>query len=407
MTLRLIAAFAATTALGTGLAAPLAAESAAISIERQASSPSASTNSQNPLARFTPAADRREHRIDYAHWDEALGWFVVPMGPSIRVGAGRVDPRTGTRRIYGHESRYRLEGNRVAFSYLTAEIRASLTEYRADLERIGSEIDLTTLPRNEQLAFWLNLHNVAVIEALAGEYPMAEPYERTFGSNSAALDDAKLVTVARVSLSPREIREGIVYPNWSDPKVIYGFWRGVIGGPSIQRLAFTGGNVDALLSLSAEEFVNSLRGVESWGGSLRVSPIYEDTASFYFSDSEDLRAHLSQYARDDVRELVSRYEQVSYKSFETDIADLQRGERDPSLAQLCSSGGGPVGGYDLAISAQPIVCNTPASRPNPAIQRLMEERAENLRRARSRGIRSGMVIYGDGAYVAGETVEVE
>ena len=109
------------------------------------------------------------------------------MGPSIRQGAPRVDPRTGTRRIYGHESRFRLEGNRVAFSYLTPEIMTALSEYRADLERIGSTIDLTTLPRNEQLAFWFNLHNVAVIETLAGEYPLSEPHERAFGSN--ACDD--------------------------------------------------------------------------------------------------------------------------------------------------------------------------------------------------------------------------
>ena len=330
MTLRMIAALAA----ATSLTAPLAAESTAIPAPASAQESPSTVSSQNPLARFTPAADRREHRIDYAHWDEALGWMVIPMGPSIRQGAGRVEPRTGTRRIYGHESRFRLEGNRVAFSYLTPDMREALSEYRADLERVGSTIELTTLPRNEQLAFWLNLHNVAVIEALAGEYPLSEPHERAFGSNGAALDDAKLVTVAGVALSPREIREGIVYPNWRDPKVIYGFWHGVIGGPSIQRLAYTGSNVDALLSLSAEEFVNSLRGVESWGGALRVSPIYEDAARFYFSDSDALRTHISQYARDDVRELVSEYQQVAYKSLERDVADLQRGERDPSHATL-------------------------------------------------------------------------
>ncbi len=377
------------------LTAPLAAESA-IAVPQNANAQSA-TPAASGLAQFAPDADRSAHRIDYEHWDEALAWFVVPMGPSIRQGAPRVDPRVGTRRIYGHESRYRLEGNRVAFSYLTPEITTAISDYRADLEQVGSDLDLTSIPRNEQLAYWINLHNVAVIEALAADYPMTQP--------SDAFDDAKLVTVNGVALSPRDIREGIVYPNWSDPKVMYGFWRGVIGGPSIQRLAYTGGNVDALLSLSAEEFVNSLRGVERWGGALRVSPIYEEAARFYFSDSDALRAHLAQYARDDVRELVGETDRVAYKRLESDLADLQRGERDPSTSPLCVASGGANGGRGLTVSET--LCSVEMTRLNPAIQRLMVERATKLERARRAGIRSGMVIYGDGEYSPENTPEVE
>ncbi len=402
MKLRSNLCLTATLLAASSLAAPIAAESAAVAVptQSQTRSTASAESLTSGLAQFAPDAEHRAHRIDYAHWDEALSWLVVPMGPSIRQAAPRVNPRTGTRRIYGHESRYRLEGNRVAFSYLAPDIRAAITEYRADLERVGTELELTAIPRNEQLAFWINLHNVAVIEALAGEYPLAEPGARSFGSNGATLDDAKLITVGGVALSPRDIRERIVYPNWSDPKVMYGFWRGVIGGPSIQRLAYTGSNVDALLALSAEEFVNSLRGVESWGDALRVSPIYEEAERFYFSDSDTLRAHLSQYARDDVRELISENSVVAYKTLEPDLADLSRGERDPSLSYLCGGVGGPVGSADLTITVGQ--CTPSRFSPNPAVQRLMSERAVKLRRARSRGIRSGMVIFGDGSYVAGQ-----
>ncbi len=378
----------------TGLSAPLAAESAPLAVPASSSSiqnqsPNSVGSMPAAFAQFAPAAERREHRIDYQHWDEALGWFVVPMGPSIRQGAPRVDPLTGTRRIFGHESRYRLEGNRVAFSFLTPQIRQSITEYRADLERIGSDLDLSAIPRNEQLAFWINLHNVAMIEALAAEYPLSE-----IGEDGVSLDDTKLVNVGGVALSPRDIREGIVYANWRDPKVMYGFWRGAIGGPSIQRLAYTGGNVDALLALSAEEFVSSLRGIERWGGALRVSPIYDEAARFYFSDTDVLRAHLTQYARDDVRELISETPEVAYKRLENDLADLARGESQMLLVPLTSiECGGSCSASTGLSDAMPV-----RNRPNLAIQRLMQERAEKLRRARSRGIRSGMVIYGDGDY---------
>ncbi|MEL6530249.1 MAG: DUF547 domain-containing protein, partial [Pseudomonadota bacterium] len=361
------------------LGTPLAAESSngAPVIAAQGISQSGQASRSNALEQFAPASNRREHRIDYEHWNDALAWFVIPMGPSIRETPGSVQSRTGTRRIYGHESRYRLEGNRVAFSFISPEIRQALTDYRADLERAGSDLDLTSIPRNEQLAFWLNLHNVAVIEALAKEYPLTEPAERAFGSNAAPLDDAKLVTIKGVELSPRDIRERIVYANWSDPKVMYGFWRGVIGGPSIQRIAYTGRNVDALLSLAGEEFVNSLRGVEGGGGSLRISRIYEEAAPYYFADFDDVRSHIAQYAGEDVTKLLNKTERTRYNAFDGDLADLARGEREtitqPLASIQCGGACNPNIGFSDLIAAR--------TRPNPAIQRLMIERQAKIEKA--------------------------
>jgi hypothetical protein len=389
----MMARYTAALVASLAMTLPLSARNAEGFAPPQQTSVTSGTATDFP--QFVPAADRTNDRLDWQHWDEALRWMVIPMGPSIRQGAARVDPATGTRRIFGHESRLRLEGNRVAFSFLTPEIIAALGEYRADLERIGSELDVAKLPRNEQLSFWLNLHNVAVIEALAKAYPLPEPKARTFGPERASLDDAKLVTIAGVPLSPRDIREKIVYPNWRDPKVIYGFWRGEIGGPSIQRLAYTGSNVDQLLALSGEEFVNSLRGVEEWGGVVRVSRIYEEAAQFYFKNDAALRSHIGKYAGEDVAELLRNHDRIAFNSYETDLADLSRGERDPSHGFVCklsdklAQPGAPI---------DPINCATTLTVVDPSITRLMEERDAKLYRAWKKGIRTGTVIYADGRY---------
>lgn len=382
-------------------AAPLAAER----IETPVQPSEAVTFGDNGLAQFTPAAERRDHRVDYSYLDEALGWFVIPMGPSLRDGAPLVDPRTGTRRIFGHTSRFRLEGNRVAFDFFTPEIRAALTEYRQDLEEVGSRLDLARMPRNEQLAFWLNLHNVAVIEALAQEYPLSSPSRGRFGSNQASLQDAKLVTVKGVALSPRDIREKIVYPNWRDAKVIYGFWRGEIGGPSIQRLAYTGDNVDALLRLSAEEFVNSLRGVERFAGSLRVSRIYEEAAPFYFNDFDALRAHMTGFAREEVRELFTETPRTSYADYEGDIADLVGGRRDTGVQEVCSSANGDLGEIGGAFEVGNCVPQNNVGGRNLAALRLIQERNDKLAKAAKRGIRTGTVTVGEGEVETGREVE--
>ncbi|MDJ0979739.1 MAG: DUF547 domain-containing protein [Erythrobacter sp.] len=375
------------------VAAPLAAESAAIAPRAASQASDTVYVPALELSQFRPADTRKEHTIDYSYLDKALKWFVIPMGRSLRQTAPIAEQRLGTRRIYGHTSRYRLEGSRVAFSFFDDDIRASLTEYRQDLERVGSDLDIPSLPRNEQLAFWLNLHNVAVIEAIAKEYPLSQPAAQTFGLNEAPLDDAKLVTVAGVDLSPRDIRERIVYPNWTDPKVIYGFWRGEIGGPTLQRLAFSADNVDTLLSLSSAEFVNSLRGVEHTGKTLRVSRIYEEAAPYYFEDDAALRAHLGRHAEESVQKILAKTERTIINQYEHDIADLVRGTKDPMLDNLWTERG------------MPAIRRPVATRPNYAIQRLMKERAIKINRTLRRGLPVGTVIVGGEEGKPGKEVE--
>jgi hypothetical protein len=287
---------------------------------------------------FVPGDDPNEDSIDYSIWTEAMKNLVVSMGPSLRQGAGRPDPSFGTRRQYGHVSRYRLEGSRVMFSFLDDKVIDSFTEYRRDLEATADKIDIQKLSRNEQLAYWINLHNVAVIEQIAKNWPVRQP--RRMEVDGVPLDEAKFITVEGVPLSPRDIREKIVYPNWNDPKVIYGFWRGEIGGPSIQREAFNAENVARLLEKGANEFVNSLRGTEKAGDTLEVSELYKEAAPFYFPDFEaDVRAHLREYARPEVIAILDATSGTRASIREWDIADLAGGVREPTYQNIQTAAG--------------------------------------------------------------------
>lgn len=285
--------------------------------------------------RFVPAPNGRTTKIDYSFWNDALGYMVLRMGVSTRQGARKPDAGLGTKRVYGHDSRIRMEGNRVAFSFLDETTIAPISEYRRDLERIGSDVDLATLPRNEQLAYWINLHNVAIIEQIALNYPVTSPDRVYLGEAQTPLDVAPFITVAGVKMSPRDIRTKIVYPNWKDPKVFYGFFHGNIGGPSIQREAFTGENVVRILQDSADEFVNSLRGVESYGDNLLVSPVYAEAAPFYFPEmNADLRKHLAVYAGPEVSELLASKAGTKVNQVYDTIADLTGGEKEPTYSTI-------------------------------------------------------------------------
>ncbi len=294
------------------------------------------------LAQFTPTTDPIRHTIDYEIWDWALKRLVLSMGPPDRLGAPTPQPNTGTRLKQGPQSRYRLEGSLVLFNFFDKDVIASFTEYRQDLERVAGTLDISTLPRNEQLAFWFNLHNVALLEQIALAWPVREPHEITI--EGVPLDEARFITLRGIPVSPRDIREQIVFRHWRDPKVIYGFWRGKIGGPELQNHAFTGPNVSSLLDVAAADFVNSLRGTQKRGSQLAVSQLYADVAPFYFDDFEsDLRAHLARYADPDVAKLLEQTQGVTAIIEETEIADLSGGKRPPNYLNVVSNAVMPNG----------------------------------------------------------------
>ncbi|WP_108788436.1 DUF547 domain-containing protein [Erythrobacter sp. Alg231-14] len=350
-----------------------AASAIALSSAPAAAQTTAGAN-DSAYATFTPSDTPNSDGIDYSIWDEAMSNLVISMGPSLRETAGRPVPGLGTRRQYGHISRYRLEGSRIMFSFLDSDVISSFTEYRQDLENTASIIDIQALNRNEQLAYWINLHNVAMIEQIANNWPVRQP--RDIEINGVPLDEARFITVEGIALSPRDIRERIVFANWRDPRVIYGFWRGEIGGPSIQREAFNADNVSRLLDRGARDFVNSLRGTQKSGDTLQVSELFEEAAPFFFSDFEsDLRAHLSRFANADTAALLSGTTQIDASVKEYDIADLAGGVREPTYSNVTSADG-----------------TSQSFRIPQSMQRLLQQREQKFQRIIREG-RTGTVTF--------------
>lgn len=277
------------------------------------------------FAKFKPTPQKTT-RIDYDMWDSLLEEMVLYTGPSTRKHASRPRPITGSRFSRGHTSPYRLEGNRIPYSEIKPAYKEALTEYRKDLERVGTEIEISKLSRNEQLAFWLNLHNTVIIERLAEEYPVRRPRELKIGKPKVLLHDAKIINIKGEKLSLRDIREKIVYPNWKNPTVIYGFHLGDIGSPSIQNTAFNAANVNDLLDRSASEFINSLRGFHTRNNKQFISQLYTEVAAFYFSDFHaDIANHMRKFMRSDVSKQLKQGVPFEIDDYQTVIADMTGG----------------------------------------------------------------------------------
>jgi hypothetical protein len=280
-----------------------------------------------PITQFAAFDDSSETRIDFSAWSEFLSGIVYDVGSSDRRPAiGRNQPRTGTRLTFGSSSRYRYEGNRVLYHLIDDEREEALSAYREELITLPDRVPLRSISSNEQLAYWLNLHNVIIIDELMQTYPkrrIDEPWD----DDPNSLFNKTVATVEGVPLSLNDIRHRIVGAHWDDWRAIYGFHLGAVGGPSIHRQAFSGPIVWSQLQQSGREFVNALRGVENDLGSIRVSPLFFDHQYLFDSWPYELTGHLENYGDADVDAVIQSAARIGTLRWDSEIADLTNGRR--------------------------------------------------------------------------------
>jgi hypothetical protein len=188
------------------------------------------------------------------------------------------------------------EGNRFFYEEFenNQEYKDILHQVRLSLEAIPSQVPLATFNRKEQLAYWLNLYNVTVLDVLVQQYPERDIKKELIGKKSFL--DEKILNVAGVPLSLNDIQYTILAGNYdNDPRIMYGLYQGNIGGPNIRKRAYSGENVDRFLQDNAEEFVNSNRGTAADEDTFEVSTLYERNSQYFPSFDRDLKEHLMRY----------------------------------------------------------------------------------------------------------------
>jgi hypothetical protein len=196
-----------------------------------------------------------------------------------------------------------------------------LKAMRKSLEEVPSQAPLAVFSRDEQLAYWLNLYNITVLDEIVALYPQRNLKKYVVGKKSIFAE--KTLNVAGVPLSLDDIRLTILRQNYDgNPLVLYGLYQGVIGGPNIRKRAYTGENVWKQLEHNATEFVNSNRGTQADDKAFEVSEFYEQNA-WYFDDFEaDLRAHLLAYLEGPERAALQASSRIKVDISDWTITDL-------------------------------------------------------------------------------------
>jgi len=281
----------------------------------------------NVIERFSTYKATSKSRIDFLPLTEVLQATVLPFGRSkgILGTEGKSKKFVNSNISFGNYGPSRYEGNRLFLHSMGEDYEMYYSDLIAGLENLSNSRPLSSFSKDAQLTYWLNLHNMIVVRELIREYPIRKLNGFKKGKRgNPAFWDQKVVTIEGVPLSLTDI-EKIVMGNWESPLVIYGFFQGSIGGPTLARNAFTSDNVWQQLEKNAVEFVNSNRGARPKGSKMLVSKFYAWTAAAFDNSNQKILEHIKEYSDPAFHGNISGISTINPGYYDWMVADLAGG----------------------------------------------------------------------------------
>ena len=179
---------------------------------------------------------------------------------------------------------------------------------RAKLDGYVSQLataSVDNLPRDEQIAFWLNAYNALVLRTVADHYPIqgrSKDYPAKSIRQIAGAFERLPHRVAGRTLTLDQIEQTIL-AGFHDPRVFFALGRGAAGSGRLRSEAFTGTRLEEQLADVAAECVTRAQciAIDRENGSVAVSSIfswrekdfvaaYADKAPAAFAGAEPDRA---------------------------------------------------------------------------------------------------------------------
>ena len=353
----------------------------------------------DPFQRFD---DKSRLTINYTDLNSLLEAVVLDTGRSNRKKASSSQTQTGTRMKVSVNRATVNEGNRFYFEIFrdNEKNQKTLRSIRTRLENIPAANSLEKFSRDEQLAYWLNLYNTTMLDEIVKVYPKRDLEDLLVGKKS--IMSKKTLMVAGVPLSLNDIQFTILRLNYdNNPLIIYGLYQGIIGGPNIRKIAYSGKYVYADLIENAMEFINSNRGTESKSKrTFRVSSLYERNEPFFINFDTDLTEHLLNYLEGDERVELQAATKIKADIDDWTVTDLFGSSRNLA-GSLANSNAALVGAVTGANSSRLASKAAGMTRYSPEVLEHLNEL--NRKRAAER---TGTVTIEELGQATGETAVV-
>lgn len=273
--------------------------------------------------------DNSPYQISYDDLNYMLNASVMLSGPPTRQKAKATSSTVGTRLKNKTNLSTVNASNRIYFEEFKKNpaMVDAVHKIRLSLEAVPSEIPMSALSQDEQLAYWLNLYNVVVIDEINKVYPLKNLQD--FVTDRGGLLEQKLLTIDGVKISLNDIQYKILHKKFPENTLIlYGFYQGYIGSPSIRKHAYTAENVHRTLGANAHDFINSNRGTAPDEKNFRVAGYYERNAIYFPDFKNDLAQHLREFLPSSEQQQLAQAKRLTASIEDWTVTDIYGSSRN-------------------------------------------------------------------------------
>lgn len=211
--------------------------------------------------------------------------------------------------------------NLFAYGKVTPADRKLLRDYVAQLEATS----VGQLPRDEQMAFWINLYNAKTIDVVLDHYPVKSIRDIALGGGLFTTGPWKkqVMTVGGKPLSLDNVEHDILRKQWKDPRIHYAVNCASFSCPNLADKPFTGKELDAMLDAGAKAYINHPRGVTFRNDRLVLSQIYDWYRKDFGSTDAEVIAHLARYANPDLKARLSGMRSIASYGYDWSLNEAK------------------------------------------------------------------------------------
>ncbi len=209
--------------------------------------------------------------------------------------------------------------NRVDYDNVTETDHDLLRNYISNLEQTNT----TTLTRDQQLAFWINLYNAKTVDIVLDAYPVESILNIKDGLVPTGPWNRKVTQVNSKELSLNDIEHRIIRPVFQDARIHYALNCAAAGCPNLMMRAWRAETLEADLAAAERAYVNDPRGIRfETNGRLTLSKIYTWFPEDFGQTETELLQVLSRAASPELREKLTGRTSVDRYEYDWSLNDF-------------------------------------------------------------------------------------
>lgn len=207
------------------------------------------------------------------------------------------------------------------YAALKSKDLPALQKLRAELGRV----DVKSLNKDQQLAYWINLYNVNSSAIVAEKYPIKSIRDlSTDAIKRLNVFDKEVVPFGSGMISLNTIENAQLREGFHDPRIHFAINCAARSCPPIRKEPYVGAKVQSQLDDQAKTFLNGPAGMKFSGNTVRVTKVMDffkqDFETWGGGSATFLKKHASEANRKKLEDAGSNLK-ISYDDYDWALND--------------------------------------------------------------------------------------